>query len=60
MESKIWTNIKTQEDYVLLKSNIINSTNDQDGQLMIMYMNPKGQLFVREETEFLQKFRKKV
>jgi hypothetical protein len=37
---------------------VINTTNAQDGQEMVMYVDPKKpfQIFVREEKEFKEKF----
>ena len=37
---------------------VINTTNDQDGQEMVMYIDPKKpfQIFVREIKEFNEKF----
>ena len=46
---------KTSNLYFLLQ-NIINATNEQDGQKMCLYVNTKGQMFVRESEEFYAKF----
>lgn len=37
---------------------VINTTNAQDGQEMIMYLDPKkpNKIFVREKKEFNEKF----
>lgn len=35
---------------------VINATNAQDGQIMILYHDNRGNFFVREEHEFFQKF----
>lgn len=35
---------------------VINATNAQDGQIMILYHDNSGNYFVREEHEFFEKF----
>jgi len=52
--------IKTGNVYEILYEDIINATNAQDGQEMIMYKNKDGMIFVREKKEFFEKFRKLV
>ena len=49
---------KTGNKYYLLSEDIINATNSNDGQLMCLYMNEDGDLFVRETKEFYIKFEK--
>jgi len=50
---------KTGNVYIVLKEDIKNCTNAQDGQTMVLYTN--GNLtFCREKQEFWQKFTKKV
>jgi hypothetical protein len=34
----------------------IDATNSRDGQIVIIYRNAKGEYFVRDKKEFLQKF----
>ena len=46
---------KTGKLYFLLQD-VINATNAQDGQKMCLYINTKGQMFVRERKEFFEKF----
>ena len=46
---------KTDKLYFLLQD-VINATNAQDGQKMCLYVNTKGQMFVRERKEFFEKF----
>lgn len=48
--------LKTGNIYFLLQP-VLNVTNAQDGQKMCLYVNMKGQAFVREHNEFWQKFR---
>jgi hypothetical protein len=47
---------KTGKKYRVL-CEVINCTNgDNDEQLMILYMNSEGKVFVREKEEFMNKF----
>ncbi len=56
MERKgICLNKKHGELYTAL-GEVTNATNAQDGQVMVLYINYKGQLFVREKEEFDEKF----
>jgi vacuolar-type H+-ATPase subunit E/Vma4 len=48
--------IKTGNLYKVLNDDIINSTNAQDGQKMVLYSNEKNMMFVRELKEFWEKF----
>jgi hypothetical protein len=48
-------NIKNQHIYNVVSLRIINATNEQDGQKMILY-EKDGQFFVREYEEFYKKF----
>lgn len=57
----IWMNKKTRGIYNVI-GKVINTTNEQDGQVMIRYQLQGTQLFhepefVREESEFLLKFK---
>jgi len=52
----IWKNIKNQKLYAVT-GKCTNATNAQDGQIMIRYLNDKGEEFVREEKEFREKFK---
>lgn len=52
-----YRNLKKGTIYEVLQTNVINCTNAQDGQKMVLYTN--GELtFYREEGEFYQKFEK--
>ena len=53
---KYMLNKKNQQPYKVLSNEIINATNEQDGQLMIIYKDMRGDLYVREENEFNEKF----
>lgn len=46
---------KTRNEYTV-EGEALNCTNAQDGQIVVLYRNKNGQLFVREKNEFLQKF----
>ena len=50
-------NIKNGSIYTINNTNIINTTNDVDGQIMIEYYKD-NMYFVREISEFLEKFTK--
>ena len=55
----IYKNKKTGKLYQVGSGiKVINTTNDQDGQEMVMYVDPKKpfQIFVREKKEFSEKF----
>jgi len=59
MEFGEYKHLKTGNIYnVLVETTAINSTNAQDGQVMVLYENKDGKLFVREITEFNEKFEK--
>lgn len=46
---------KTGKKYFYCKV-LINATNDNDGQVMVLYKNEYRQFFVREINEFCEKF----
>lgn len=46
---------KTGNIYNVITSNVINCTNAQDGQQMVLYTKD-GMWFVREKKEFEEKF----
>ena len=58
---ELYIHNKTGNLYEIVGRDIINATNDFEDQRMIMYIREgaefKGQIFVREEREFLEKFR---
>ena len=58
MSSKKYRNIKNQNIYEVIREDVINCTNANDGQTMVLYKSEKSPdlLFVREKSEFLQKF----
>ncbi len=52
-----YKNLKKSTVYKVLQTGVINCTNAQDGQKMVLYTN--GELtFCREENEFYTKFEK--
>lgn len=51
-----YVNIKNKKIYVVCDYICINTTNDNDGQTMVLYTDGK-KLFVREITEFDEKFK---
>lgn len=58
MFSKKYRNIKNGNTYEVIRDDVINCTNANDGQIMVLYKSQKSPelLFVREKSEFLQKF----
>lgn len=50
VEKKLAVHIKTGNIYDILNETIINATNAQDGQEMILYKNKEGMIFVREKN----------
>ena len=45
---------KTQEVYYI-KDVATNTTNAQDGDIIVVHYNDRGQMFVREQFEFFEK-----
>ncbi|MGL4642191.1 MAG: hypothetical protein ACRCVB_03825 [Cetobacterium sp.] len=67
MNKELWKNNKNGKLYEVLNYNIMNCTNEQDGQNMYLYRvfsekvldsNGDEMLFVRSEHEFKLKFTK--
>ncbi|MGL4999985.1 MAG: hypothetical protein ACRC5W_08585 [Cetobacterium sp.] len=67
MNKELWKNNKNGKLYEVLNYNILNCTNEQDGQTMYLYKvfservldcNGKEIIFVRSENEFKTKFTK--
>ena len=58
MYSKKYKNIKNQNIYEVIREDVINCTNANDGEVMVLYKSEKSPdlVFVREKSEFLQKF----
>ena len=59
-----YIHIKSGKTYDVLDFEVINGTNENDGQVMVLYRGPKKDgrgngLFVREISEFHEKFRLK-
>lgn len=58
-KDSIWINLKNQNVY-RVHATVLNATNDQNGQVMILYSlldDPEALLYVRERAEFLAKFK---
>jgi hypothetical protein len=54
-----YRNNKNGNIYTIFSNTFINTTNGPgNGQIMVGYFNSDGQLFVRENNEFYQKFTK--
>ncbi len=58
MKSKTCIHDKTDNLYVIINDNIINSTNNSDGEVMVLYkrLDDSGDWYVREKSEFINKF----
>ncbi len=58
MSFKKFKNIKNGNIYYLLREDIINCTNANDNQIMVLYksLEHHDMLFVREKEEFYNKF----
>ena len=55
---KSYKHLKTGNIYTAYDKKIINATNgENDGQIMVLYFNQDGEHFVREESEFNEKFK---
>jgi len=54
-----YKNKKNGSIYTALNYEIINATNAQDGEKMVLYTDNKGGLYVREYREFMMKFEKR-
>ena len=58
MSSKKFRNIKNGNIYEVIREDVINCTNANDNQIMVLYKNEEHSemLFVREKSEFYIKF----
>ena len=58
MFSKKYRNIKNGNIYEVIRDDVINCTNANDNQIMVMYKSLEHPelLFVREKSEFFVKF----
>ena len=60
-KNSIWINNKNKREYQVIQE-AIDCTNERDGLIVIVYIckEVEGKLFVREKTEFLNKFSPKI
>lgn len=60
-KSSLWINNKNKREYQVVQE-AIDCTNERDGLLVVVYIckEAEGKLFVREKSEFLQKFSPKI
>ena len=51
--------LKTGDIYEMVRDDVINCTNVNDHQIMVLYKRPEYPelIFVREKTEFYEKFK---
>lgn len=59
--NSIWINKKNGREYQVVQE-AIDCTNERDGLIVVVYIckEAEGKLFVREKTEFLNKFSPKI
>ncbi len=59
--TKKFLHIKTGDTYEMLRDDVINCTNANDHQTMVLYKRDgyPDLIFVREKEEFYQKFKEK-
>lgn len=59
--NSIWINKKNGREYQVVQE-AIDCTNERDGLIVVVYIckEVEGKLFVREKTEFLNKFSPKI
>lgn len=51
-----YMNKKTKNLYKVLSLDVVNTTNTDDGIMMVLYTDDTGILYVRELNEFIDKF----
>ncbi len=58
MKEKPFKHLKTGNIYYVIRDDVINCTNANDDQIMVMYRRDDlpDKVFVREKNEFFQKF----
>ena len=56
--TKKFKHLKTGNTYEMVRDDVINCTNANDDQIMVLYKRPDypDLIFVREKEEFYQKF----
>ncbi len=56
--TKLFTHLKTGNTYEMVRDDVINCTNANDNQVMVLYKRPDlpDMIFVREKDEFYEKF----
>ena len=59
MSSKKFKHLKTGNIYEMIRDDVINCTNINDDQIMVLYKNDNypDKIFVREKSEFYKKFK---
>ncbi len=59
MSSKKYKHLKTGNIYELIRDDVINCTNANDDQIMVLYKTERypDKIFVREIKEFNEKFK---
>lgn len=59
MSSRKFKHLKTGNIYEMIRDDVINCTNANDEQIMVLYKNDNypDKIFVREKSEFYLKFK---
>lgn len=53
---KLFSHLASGKSYLLIIEGIVNATNSAKGEKVVIYQNKEGEVFVREQKEFYQKF----
>jgi len=62
MTKKYFKHLKTNKTYLVIDDEVVNATNKNDGQKMVIYFgrnreDTSNDVFVREYSEFHEKFK---
>lgn len=55
----MYVHTSTGNGYYVRSLEVTNATNAQDGQAMVLYQR-EGELYVRENQEFMERFKQKI
>jgi hypothetical protein len=50
-------NLKSKKEYKVLHPNVVDATNDREGQLLVIYTDDSNTLYAIESIEFYSKFK---
>ncbi len=60
LRGPMYLNRKTGNLYRVLTNQATNKTNANDGQHMVVYTDHSGEIYVREKSEFDEKFEERI